>query len=50
MPAQQRLGLDDQERLAPRSDATREQDQQRPIGAGEAWPLRGAGEDDQLLT
>jgi hypothetical protein len=36
--------------LTPCSDTAGEQDQQRPIGAGEARPFDAAGEDDELLT
>src|SRR5262249_9048520 len=34
VPAEERLGLDDQQRLAPRPNAAREQDQEWPVGAG----------------
>jgi hypothetical protein len=50
VPAQQRRRLDDQEGLAPRPDAARDQDQQRPIGPREAWSPRRARQDDQLLA
>src|SRR5688500_11728127 len=50
VPAQQGLGSNDQQRPAPRPDPARGQDQQRPVGARGARPLRGAGQNDELLT
>jgi hypothetical protein len=50
VPAEQRLGLDDQQGLTPRPDAAGQQDKQRSIRAGGARTLRRAGEDDELVT
>jgi hypothetical protein len=50
VPAQQRRGLNDPERLAPGPDAARKEHQQDPIGAGQARPLGRAGQDDELLA
>ena len=41
--------FDDEQGFLPCSDLTREQHQERPIGAGQAGPLDGAVQDDQLL-
>jgi hypothetical protein len=50
VPTQERLGLDDQECLAPGPDAACQQDEERAIGVRDARPFRGASERDQLLT
>ena len=50
MPAQDRLGLDDDQGIFPVLDRAREQDQARTIGGGEARPFDRAVEDDVLLA
>jgi hypothetical protein len=42
--------LDDHQRLAPRPETAREEDQQRSIGARNAWPFARTGQDDHLLA
>src|SRR5262249_42140097 len=49
VPTEQRLGLDDQQRLAPAPHPAREQEKQRPVGARQTGSLGRAGEDDELL-
>jgi len=50
MPAQERVGLDDQQGLLPGPDATSEQHQERPIGRGAARALGAAPQDEELLA
>ena len=50
MPAQQGLGLDDQQGLAPGPKATGQQHQECPFGRGAARALGAAPEDEELLT
>ena len=50
MPAEEGLGLDNQERLFPVLGGPREQDQEKSIGPGTCWALDLTMEDDQLLT
>ena len=50
MPAEEGLGLNNEERLFPTADSPREDDQEHAIGLGTGWTLHLAAEDDQLLT
>ena len=50
MPAEEGIGLHNEERLFPVPDGSREQDQEQPIGPGTRWALHLTTEDDQLLT
>jgi len=50
MPAQERLGLDDQESIAPGAEATGEQHQEGAIGGREQWPLDPAAQYHQLMA
>src|SRR5882724_5366643 len=50
MPAQQGIGLDDEQGLAPRTKAAGEQHKQCSVGWGAAWARRSALQDDQLLA
>jgi hypothetical protein len=50
MPAQQRIGLDDEERLFPAMVNARKQDQEHPVRPGTRWALHLTVKDDQLLA
>jgi len=50
MPAQERIGLDDEEALLPSPDPAGEEDEPEAIGWGEAWLVNLAVEDDELLA
>lgn len=50
MPAQNGLGLDDEEGIFPGLQATGKQDDKRAIGAGELRAFDRTIEDDQLVT
>src|SRR3954454_1537911 len=50
MPAQDRLWLDDKQRILPGLEVAGQQDEERAIRACEARPLDRAVEHDQLLT
>jgi hypothetical protein len=50
MPAQERLGLDDQEGMAPGAEATGEQHQEGAIRAREQWSFDAAAQHDELVT
>jgi hypothetical protein len=50
MPAEEGLGLDNQERLFPAMGSPCEQDQEQPIRPGTRWALDLTAENDQLLT
>ncbi|HSH79826.1 MAG TPA: hypothetical protein VLA19_14975, partial [Herpetosiphonaceae bacterium] len=50
MPAQERLRLDDEERLPPRSDAARQEHQERPVGGSAVGALDAAPQDEELLS
>ena len=49
MPAQQGVGLHNEQALAPGAHTTGEQDQQRPVDARAARARDAASQDDQLL-
>jgi hypothetical protein len=49
MPAQERVGLHDQQRLPPGPDATGQEHQQPPVGRGAAGTLDAAPQDEELL-
>jgi hypothetical protein len=48
MPAQERIGLDDEEALLPSSDPAGTEDLPEAIGWGEPWLVNLAVEDDEL--
>jgi hypothetical protein len=50
MPAQQGIGLHNEQALAPGAHTTGEQDQHGPVDARAARPLDAASQDDQLLS
>ena len=50
MPAQERLGLDDQEGRAPGAEATGQEHEQGAIGRGAARPPGAAAQDGQLVA
>ena len=49
MPAQKRLGLDDQQRRAPGPDATGQEHEQGTVNRGAAWPPDAAAQDGELV-
>jgi hypothetical protein len=49
VPPQERVGLDDEERLSPRADAAGQEHQQYPITRVAAGPLDTAPQDEKLL-
>ncbi len=49
MPAQHRLGFDDQQCILPTLDTTGEEDKETAISTREARAFDGAGEDEELL-
>jgi hypothetical protein len=50
MPAQERIGLEDEEGFLPGPDPAGEEHEPKAIGWGEAWPATLAVEDDELLA
>ena len=48
MPAQERIGLEDEDGFLPTLDPTGEEDEPEAIGWGEAWPLNLAMKDNEL--
>jgi hypothetical protein len=50
MPAQERIGLEDEEGFLPPPDPTDEEDEPEAIGWGESWLVDLAVEDDELLA
>ena len=50
MPAQQRIGLDDEERLFPTGDSPSEHHQEHPIRLRTGWSFDLTTKNDQLLT
>ena len=50
MPAEEGIGLHNQQRLFPVPGGPREDDQEQPIGPGTRCALHLTAEDDQLLT
>jgi hypothetical protein len=50
MPAQERIGLEDEEGFLPGPDPAGEEDEPEAIGWGEPWPVNLAVEDDELLA
>ena len=50
MPAQKRLGLDNEEAVAPRLQTTGQQDEQQAVGGAATRPRDTPPQDDELLT
>ena len=50
MPPQQRLWLNDEQRLFPGPHHACQQDQEHPVGSGTGRPFHLSTQDDQLLT
>ena len=50
MPAQERIGLEDEDGFLPMPDRTDEEDEPEAIGWCEAWLVNLAVEDDELLA
>jgi len=50
MPAQERIGLEDEDGFLPSPDPAGEEDEPRAIGWGESWLVNLAVEDDELLA
>jgi len=50
MPAQERIGLDDEEGFPPSADPAGEEDEPEAVGWGEARPADLAMEEDELLA
>jgi hypothetical protein len=50
MPAQERIGLEDEDGFLPTLDPTGEEDEPEAIGWGESWLANLAVEDDELLA
>jgi len=48
MPAQERIGLDDEEALLPSPDPAGEEDEPKAIGWGEPWLVDLTVKDDEL--
>jgi hypothetical protein len=49
MPAQERVGLDEQHRLPPSADAASQEHEQRAVGRRAARALGAPSQDDALL-
>ncbi len=50
MPAQQSVGLHNEERLLPSACGPCEHDQEHPIGLSTSWTLHLSAENDELLS
>jgi len=50
MPAQERIGLEDDDGFLPTPDPAGEEDEPKAIGWGESWLVNLAVEDDELLA
>ena len=50
MPAEERIGLDNEERLFPRADDPCQQDQADPLRPSASWALDLTTENDELLS
>jgi hypothetical protein len=50
MPAEEGLGLHNQERLCPVTGSPRKQQQEEPIGLATRWALHLTEEDDELMA
>ena len=50
MPAEEGIGLNNEERLFPVPDGPRQHDQEESIGPGTRWALHLTAKDDQLLS
>jgi len=50
VPAEEGLGLNNQERRFPAMGSPRKRDQEHPIRPGRRWALHLTAEDDQLLA
>jgi len=50
MPAQERIGIEDEKGLLPTPDPAGEEDEPKAIGWGEPWLVNLAVEDDELLA
>lgn len=50
MPVEKSIGLNNEERLFPVPDGSREHDREQPIGSGTSWALHLTAKDDQLLS